>query len=199
MRFRGPCSLADESAQYFRHAFDAFDTSGSGKIEIDELQEMLMALGNDVPDEDTIRDMIHTLVSTEEKNTVLGTASDDEENLEARARETHSPVTVAFNSNVNCLNFEQFVRFMTSYFQVDKDKISIKDVFRVFDCDDNGLVSAAELIEVLRNHFGLDLTLNEAKAMIEMAHDSNNEDLTLQEFRSFYRKMKPILQDISNE
>lgn len=189
--------LIDESVQCFRQGFEAFVSSDDGRINIAELKEMLRALGGSVPEELTIREMISLLRSnTVEKARPGKTEKRTDGNAERS--ETDIPDIQAFpNSSTSStmfdedsLDFEEFLRFMTSFFQVDNDEIRAKDVFRVFDINGDGAITASELAKILRKHFDMDLTLNEAKAMIEMAHDTNEDDLTLDEFKAFYKSIK---------
>jgi Ca2+-binding EF-hand superfamily protein len=96
-------------------------------------------------------------------------------------------------SGSDSLTFEHFLRFATSYLQFEEQKLSAKQVFRVFDTNCNGTISVTELAQVLNRDFGMGVTLEEVEAMISIADESADGELNLREFRTIFAQVK--LQD----
>jgi Ca2+-binding EF-hand superfamily protein len=99
-------------------------------------------------------------------------------------------LSLTSDADGDSMTFEHFLRFVTSYLQVDEEELPMKQVFQVFDVDGSGAISVAELAKVLNRDFGMAVTHDEVEAMVSIADDSNDGELSLREFRNIYAKVK---------
>jgi Ca2+-binding EF-hand superfamily protein len=106
--------------QQLREAFATIDTSGDGRLDLDELRLLLQTLGQEQTDAG-LRDKIRKLVNADDD------ADDADEQL------------------LDSIDFEQFADYMLAWQQEE-----LEDVFNFFDDSGSGTISVAELSECIQ-------------------------------------------------
>lgn len=143
----------------FREAFSLFDKDGDGSITTKELGTVMRSLGQS-PTEAELQDMINE-VDADGKNSTH-TAS--------FITCTWNDGTVLFlNASGNgTIDFEEFLTMMERKMRDTDTEEEMTEAFRVFDKDGNGVITAAELKQVMAN-LGENLTEEEVAEMIKEA------------------------------
>ncbi|MCJ1433603.1 hypothetical protein MMC27_002966 [Xylographa pallens] len=145
-------SLTEEQVSDFKEAFSLFDKNGDGQITSKELGTVMRSLGQN-PSESELQDMINE-VDADNNGTI-----DFPEFLTMMARKMKDT------------DSEDEIR-------VDEN---IKEAFKVFDRDNNGFISAAELRHVMTS-IGEKLTDDEVDEMIREADQDGDGRIDYNEF-----------------
>ncbi|MCJ1416877.1 hypothetical protein MMC32_003216 [Xylographa parallela] len=145
-------SLTEEQVSDFKEAFSLFDKNGDGQITSKELGTVMRSLGQN-PSESELQDMINE-VDADNNGTI-----DFPEFLTMMARKMKDT------------DSEDEIR-------VDQN---IKEAFKVFDRDNNGFISAAELRHVMTS-IGEKLTDDEVDEMIREADQDGDGRIDYNEF-----------------
>ncbi|EMR67428.1 putative calmodulin protein [Eutypa lata UCREL1] len=147
-------TLTEEQVSEFKEAFSLFDKDGDGQITTKELGTVMRSLGQN-PSESELQDMINE-VDADNNGTI-----DFPEFLTMMARkmkDTDSEEEIREAFKVCCLHWEQ-----------------------VFDRDNNGFISAAELRHVMTS-IGEKLTDDEVDEMIREADQDGDGRIDYNEF-----------------
>merc|ERR1719487_2484703 len=82
------------------------------------------------------------------------------------------------------IEFDEFLRLMTSKINEGDTVEEIREAFLVFDRDRSGSVTASELKHVM-NNFGETVTDEEVEAMIQQADQDGDGELSFEDFYHF--------------
>ena len=83
-----------------------------------------------------------------------------------------------------CINFEEFVALMADNFEVTGDELL--DTFRLFDVDDNGTLSEAEVLTVMKA-LGMWPSKAQVKNLMQKADTDNNGNISYEELVDFMK------------
>ncbi|MCJ1253019.1 hypothetical protein MMC24_000826 [Lignoscripta atroalba] len=145
-------SLTEEQVSDFKEAFSLFDKDGDGQITTKELGTVMRSLGQN-PSESELQDMINE-VDADNNGTI-----DFPEFLTMMARKMKD--TDSEDEIRECLCF--------------------REAFKVFDRDNNGFISSAELRHVMTS-IGEKLTDDEVDEMIREADQDGDGRIDYNEF-----------------
>ncbi|TPX15109.1 calmodulin [Thyridium curvatum] len=160
-------SLTEEQVSEFKEAFSLFDKDGDGQITTKELGTVMRSLGQN-PSESELQDMINE-VDADSNGTI-----DFPEFLTMMARkmkdtDSEEEIREAFKVRLG----SQPERFLAQY--------SNLCLLQVFDRDNNGFISAAELRHVMTS-IGEKLTDDEVDEMIREADQDGDGRIDYNEF-----------------
>ncbi|CAG9942152.1 unnamed protein product [Clonostachys rosea f. rosea IK726] len=156
-------SLTEEQVSEFKEAFSLFDKDGDGEITTKELGTVMRSLGQN-PSESELQDMINE-VDADNNGTI-----DFPEFLTMMARKMKDT------------DSEEEIREAFKVRRYDRDDTVVKaDMGQVFDRDNNGFISAAELRHVMTS-IGEKLTDDEVDEMIREADQDGDGRIDYNEF-----------------
>ncbi|CAH0044218.1 unnamed protein product [Clonostachys solani] len=156
-------SLTEEQVSEFKEAFSLFDKDGDGEITTKELGTVMRSLGQN-PSESELQDMINE-VDADNNGTI-----DFPEFLTMMARKMKDT------------DSEEEIREAFKVCGYDRDDAVLKaDMRQVFDRDNNGFISAAELRHVMTS-IGEKLTDDEVDEMIREADQDGDGRIDYNEF-----------------
>ncbi|KAF9667482.1 hypothetical protein SADUNF_Sadunf15G0027600 [Salix dunnii] len=161
--------LTEEQIAEFKEAFSLFDKDGDGCITTKELGTVMRSLGQN-PTEAELQDMINE-VDADQNGTI-----DFPEFLNLMARKMKKSSSEA----LDCPEIIDMTNVLYLYCDTDSEE-ELKEAFKVFDKDQNGYISAAELRHVMTN-LGEKLTDEEVEEMIREADVDGDGQVNYEEF-----------------
>ncbi|KAJ6969917.1 hypothetical protein NC653_034470 [Populus alba x Populus x berolinensis] len=161
--------LTEEQIAEFKEAFSLFDKDGDGCITTKELGTVMRSLGQN-PTEAELQDMINE-VDADQNGTI-----DFPEFLNLMARKMKKSSSEA----LDCPEILDLQYVLYLYCDTDSEE-ELKEAFKVFDKDQNGFISAAELRHVMTN-LGEKLTDEEVEEMIREADVDGDGQVNYEEF-----------------
>ncbi|KAK5797983.1 hypothetical protein VI817_004274 [Penicillium citrinum] len=162
-------SLTEEQVSEYKEAFSLFDKDGDGQITTKELGTVMRSLGQN-PSESELQDMINEV--------------DADNNGTIDFPDSHMPISLIIKPFVKMNIDSPPTEFLTMMARKMKDTDSeeeIREAFKVFDRDNNGFISAAELRHVMTS-IGEKLTDDEVDEMIREADQDGDGRIDYNEF-----------------
>ena len=153
----------------YKDVFHLFDIDGNGKIDVQEMKEVMHAIGKDVTNEEVLHMM--EFVDDDGSGEI-----DFDEFVKLMEQSTNTENAKAIQENK----------------EISRDW---RTAFDIFDADRDGLLSAEDLASSLKS-FGRVLSRAEAQAMIDDVDVNNNGCITLTEF---INKLDSIRTNISSQ
>ena len=153
----------------YKDVFVLFDIDGNGKIDVQEMKEVMHAIGKDVTNEEVLHMM--EFVDDDGSGEI-----DFDEFVKLMERSTNTENGKEIQENK----------------EISRDW---RTAFDIFDADRDGLLSAEDLASSLKS-FGRVLSRAEAQAMIDDVDVNNNGCITLNEF---INKLESIRTNISSQ
>ena len=161
-------NISQQKLLEYKDVFVLFDVDGNGTIDVQEMKEVMHAIGKDATNEEVLHMMEFV---------------DDDGSGE-----------IDFDEFVNLM--ERSINNETAKVLKENNETSRdwRTAFDIFDADRDGLLSADDLASSLKS-FGRILSKSEAQAMIDDVGVNNNGYITLNEFIG---KLESIRINISN-
>ncbi|CAH8385180.1 unnamed protein product [Eruca vesicaria subsp. sativa] len=153
--------LTDEQISEFKEAFSLFDKDGDGFIN----------LFSHISSVSRIR-----CITTKELGTVMRSLGQNP--TEAELQDMINEVDADGNGTID---FPEFLNLMAKKMKDTDSDEELKEAFRVFDKDQNGFISAAELRHVMTN-LGEKLTDEEVEEMVREADVDGDGQINYEEF-----------------
>ncbi|KAL9657491.1 hypothetical protein ABK040_016757 [Willaertia magna] len=143
--------LTDEQIQEYKEAFSLFDSDGDGAILAKELGTVMRALGLN-PSQNELDEMIKSVDGKENGGNGNGT-----------------------------IDFKEFLVLMQKKMNDNESEDEVVEAFKVFDRDNDGVISAAELRHILTS-MGEKLNEEEAEDFIREADTQGDGQIKFAEF-----------------
>ncbi|KAK1919154.1 hypothetical protein P3342_008878 [Pyrenophora teres f. teres] len=157
-------SLTEEQVSEFKEAFSLFDKDGDGQITTKELGTVMRSLGQN-PSESELQDMINEV--------------DADNNGTIDFLVCH--ILASGNTALALTTAPEFLTMMARKMKDTDSEEEIREAFKVFDRDNNGFISAAELRHVMTS-IGEKLTDDEVDEMIREADQDGDGRIDYNEF-----------------
>ena len=162
-------NISQQKLLEYKDVFALFDVDGDGRIDVQEIKEVMHAIGKDA----TSEEVLHMMEFVDDDGS--GELDFDEfVNLMERSVNKENRKVLKEN---NVLSRDW------------------RTAFDIFDADRDGLLSADDLVNSLKS-FGKILSKSEAQDMINDIDVNNNGHITLNEF---IEKLESIRIDVSNQ
>ena len=162
-------NITQQKLLEYKDVFALFDVDGDGRIDVQEIKEVMHAIGKDA----TSEEVLHMMEFVDDDGS--GELDFDEfVNLMERSVNKENRKVLKEN---NVLSRDW------------------RTAFDIFDADRDGLLSADDLVNSLKS-FGKILSKSEAQDMINDIDVNNNGHITLNEF---IEKLESIRIDVSNQ
>ncbi|KAI4748878.1 EF-hand protein [Aureobasidium sp. EXF-12298] len=161
-------SLTEEQVSEFKEAFSLFDKDGDGQITTKELGTVMRSLGQN-PSESELQDMINEV------------DADNNGTIDFPGQSSPSLNCSRANQEADVYSPTEFLTMMARKMKDTDSEEEIREAFKVFDRDNNGFISAAELRHVMTS-IGEKLTDDEVDEMIREADQDGDGRIDYNEF-----------------
>lgn len=150
--------LTEDQLEEIREAFNLFDSSHAGNIDLRELKAAMRALGFEIK-----RDELKSMMS-----------------------DINKEVNDA-NAHLVTINVDEFIELMTPKMSSRDTRDEIEKIFRLFDEENTGFITFKQLKKVC-SELGEGLTDNEIQEMIDEADRDQDGKINFEEFYRVMKK-----------
>ncbi|CAF2750824.1 unnamed protein product [Rotaria sp. Silwood2] len=160
--------LNSNQLQELRQAFDLFDTDSSGSISINELKQVLHALGVSLSEQE-IRQMF-SAIDADKNGLLLDEINND-----------------FIDFYIGRIEFDEFAEIVADTYFKKFSRAEILEAFRRFDHNHDGFIEADEL-KIILDQLGRHFSNEEIRRMIAQIDRDGNGKISIEEFAALVER-----------